>query len=136
MGVLCKLDNIVICIKCNFSRCCVLHPGKGIEAQHTSSFRFQICKCEQKIEYASLSIARVHTAICVIEIFRVIKRNYLDSTDFQHWWEVIAWRELKTIKFNCFWPVDTSIWTHLRILRIVSQIYFLYLWFPFLHILW
>ena len=53
--------------------------GSGATCKHFSIIR--ICKCEHKIEFASFSIARVHTAICVIEIFRVIKRNYLDSTD-------------------------------------------------------
>lgn len=33
---------------------------------------------QAEIEFASFSIGRVHIAICVIEIFRVIKRNYLD----------------------------------------------------------
>lgn len=68
MGVVCKLNNIVICIKYNFSRWYVM---KAV-------FDLGFSKCEEEIEFASLSIARVHIAICVIAIFRVIKRNYLD----------------------------------------------------------
>lgn len=132
----CCVSYNVICIKCIFSRCFVSAAhlshsiyGNDATCKHFSIFR--ICKCEHKIEFASFSIARERTAISVIEIFRVIKRNYLDSTDSLHWCEVIAWSELKTIKFNCFGCRQINLNTFADFTNSFSNIFSL-----FMHILW
>lgn len=97
-----------------------------------------------RIEFASLSIARVHIAICVIAIFRVIKRNYLhrfvnassSSALLPEWTRrkvivlcVECWKPLKLIALaHRHRQINSR--KHFTDLRIVSQIYFLYLWFP------
>jgi hypothetical protein len=134
MRVLClSLANIVICIKCIFSRCCpsatlTLLLRKRCNMQ--ALFDFGDLQMRAKSNFHRFQLL-VHTAICVIEIFRVIKRNYLDSTDSLHWCEVIAWRELKTIKFNCFECRQINLNTFADFTNSFSNIFSL-----FMHILW
>ncbi|CRK90479.1 CLUMA_CG004203, isoform A [Clunio marinus] len=61
-----------------------------------SDFRFEDELNECEIEFESFSIAHVHNAICVIEIFRVIKCNYLDLSE----WDVFHCCEWKVEDVN------------------------------------